>query len=193
MMIAFPIVWALLTLYMHIKKLPFFRFFVGTLGGFIILMYLGKEYLNESLINITLRILSSVFMFSDSIVVFPSSNAVTILSGIDRLSYFLTFECSGYVEMIVFLNVYAFFTLKIGFFKRILTMIFGIVYLLIANVIRITIMSYIVVAFGIESYFIAHVIISRLIFMMFNIILYYYALTLPHVKRQNVSSFKSAV
>lgn len=192
-MIIFTIVWALLTLFMHLKKLHFFKFFIGSIGGFVVFMYLGREFLNEPLIDLTLKILSSLFAFSESILIFPSSNAVTVLSGQDRLSYFLTFECSGFVEMIIFLNVYVFFSLKIGFFKRIFTMIFGIIYLLIANIIRLTIMSYIVVLFGVESYFVAHVLISRLVFMLFNIILYYYTLTLPHVKRQNVSSYKSAV
>ena len=192
MIVGFIVLWSLLTFWMHYKKLPFFKFFIGSIGSFIILMYLGKHFLNEPLVEVTLKILSTLFAFSNTILVLPSENSVTIFSGIDRLSYFLTFECSAYVEMIIFLTVYAFFPLKIGAFKRISNMIFGVIYLFISNIVRLTIMTYIVVIFGVEAYFFAHVIVSRLVFMLLNIILYYYMLTIPHVKKQNVGTFKAA-
>lgn len=190
--IIFSAIWILLTFWMHFKKLPFFRFFIGSIGGFIVLLYLGKHYLNEPLIEVILRVLSSLLMFSDSVLVMPLENAVTIFSGIDRLSYFLTFECSAFVEMAIFLNVYFFFPLKVGFAKRGLNLVFGLIYLFAANIVRLVIMTYFVVLFGIESYFIAHVVVSRLVFMLFNIILYYYTMTLPHIKKQNVGTFKMA-
>lgn len=186
----FIVLWIVLLFLLHRGKMGFLKFVVGIVGGFIFTLHFGKVFLEEIVTLMNLNILASVTHGISNIQVYIAENAVTIFTGNDVLSYFITYECSSLIEMLAFTNILLFYPIHVGrFMKKMSILIIGLIYILLTNVIRLLLMSGIVIVFGVNSYFIAHVIVARLVFIGFNIMLYYFVFTLPHIKEQHVSDY----
>lgn len=184
------VVWIIVLLLFQREKMSFLKFIVGVVGGFVFTLLFGKVFLENTVTALNLNIMALLTSGSEIVNVYSFENAVTIFKGENVFSYFITYECSGLIEMLVFSNILLFYPIHVNNLgKKLSIMFMGIVYILLANVVRLLLMGGIVLLFGVGSYYIAHVIIARIFFIGMNVLLYYFVFTLQHVKQQKAGDY----
>ncbi len=100
----------------------------------------------------------------------------------------IDFECSGIIEIIAFLSLLAFFRVYERN-ERLLVGIAGVVFIILANALRIIIICEMIHFFGVEMYSLAHTVVGRLVFYALSVCLYFYVFTKPHIVRMKVGTF----
>lgn len=177
--------------FLHLTKkanVHFWHFIVGAVGLFIILMVFFEPVLMPY-VNLVLTALISVLgnitgwftTIYDLTAVFITTNVGSLLLQID-------IECSGVIEILAYLSIIIFFD-PFDTHDKIVYGLVGVVYILIANAIRVDMISTIVYFFGIGAYDFAHTILGRIVFYLLTVILYYYVFTRPQLKRTVTKEF----
>jgi exosortase family protein XrtG len=115
---------------------------------------------------------------------------ITIYKGTEAISFFVDYECSGFIETLVYICLLSFYPVY-SYFKRGILAIIGIVYIFISNIIRVFFICIIIKLFGNGMFFFSHTIFARVIFFTFMIILYYTVFTRPHILRQKVGNLSN--
>ncbi len=100
----------------------------------------------------------------------------------------IDFECSGVIEIIVYLSIISFF-LVYKPIERFFYGIFGCVYIILANALRIIIICTMIHFGGVQVYGLAHTYIGRLLFYFLTVILYYFVLTKKQVSKMKLGNF----
>ena len=169
-------------------KLPFWHFIVGSVGLFIIMVIYVRPVLTEPLARAVAEI-SSIFGNITGVFQANFKYGVIFIGNLKEvISMQIDFECSGLLEMIVYISVIAFFPVY-SIIERVMVGILGLVYILMTNVIRIIIICYVVHFFGPDSFNIAHTLIGRIFFYGASIVLYFLVFTKAQIKRQKVGGF----
>ena len=104
------------------------------------------------------------------------------------ISLYVDFECGGVIEILVFISLVWFFAVYSKKEKLTLSLV-GILWIIVANIIRLFSICLIINWFGNESYYVAHTIVGRLIFYALSIILYFYVFTRAQIRKQRVGEF----
>lgn len=91
------------------------------------------------------------------------------------------FECSSLIELSVLVGL-LFFYPGYSIARKATYILFGIVFIYIANIIRMLTVSYVVHIFGDQYVYIAHTFIGKLLFFTCVVILFWYLLTKPTLK-----------
>ena len=89
---------------------------------------------------------------------------------------------------IIFLSLLLFFDVY-SRYEKIMVALIGIVYLMLANALRITIICFSVHFFGISAYYVVHSFVGRIIFYVLSVLLYFYVFTKPQVIHMKVGNF----
>lgn len=178
-------VWVSLIVLLDSLKLKFFKFILGSVGIFFFLVYFGNEVIETKILKSLSFILDIITSRSTSLKVFEEYGMIVIYRSSEVVNFFLDYECTGILEILVFISLVTFYPIY-GFVGKVYRIVIGVVYITIVNVIRVLMIVSIVQLFGMRYFFIAHTIIARIIFFIFVVALYYKTFTLEHISKQSV-------
>lgn len=171
------------------KRQPFFFFLVGSVGFFlfffVILYSRVTSYLARMVCDLTGIVgkVTGVFTAYSSYGVLFIENAKA-----GPISLYVDFECAGLVEILVFLSLLLFFP-AYRWFEKIWVGMLGVIGIIIANILRLSIIAVMIHFGGNEVYYIAHTIVGRFVFYALAITLYFYVFTRRQIKQQKVGEF----
>ncbi len=100
----------------------------------------------------------------------------------------IDFECSGIIEIMVYIAILAFFKVYTISERAILSAV-GVIYIILANALRIIIIATMIHFGGEQMYYIAHTYVGRVFFYAATVVLYFYVFTKSQVVRMKVGSF----
>lgn len=150
---------------------------LGVVGTFFIIISLA----NNNVISFLMRLNTSgagvVGMLTGFYTVAPTLGIIHIVSGQSAINLFITYECSALIELAAYIALVLFFPFFKNLQQRLKLLGFGVIYLLLANMLRLTVTALIIHFLGLPSLIWAHVIVGRLIFYVLTIILYFYVFT----------------
>ncbi|GAB1477376.1 exosortase family protein XrtG [Bacillota bacterium] len=182
------IVWAYLLTVLQRARLHFYKFVLGSVGLFFILMMLVQPFVLMPLsmaVTAVSGVLGDAFKLYDAyyqyLILFIPKNTTSISLVID-------YECSGVVEIMAFSSLLWFFPLY-NVMEKLLLNAIGIIVIFFANVLRLFIICTLIYYYGNEIFYFAHTLFGRIIFYLFSVVLYFYVFTRSHVIRQKVGAF----
>ena len=181
-------------------KLESFRFILGSIGTFLIL-FIFSNIFRTKFVELFSTLLSIIGNFTGFFESYSKYGMLFINHNNTVISLYIDMECSGLLEMIIFTSTLIFFPVYKGF-QKLKTIITGIVFIILANYIRIISILLLIYQFGsnlvlnlfgnlieIPVYTIAHSIIGRFIFYLIIIVLYYNIFTKKQILSQKVGKF----
>lgn len=157
-------------------KTSAFYFLFGSIGLFIILILLSKPY--------GVWIFSTVMTWGVGLIgkitglfsAMYTSHIIQVVTNHQTSILLVDYECSGIIETTAFWSMIAFFPVYSNK-KRVILGLIGMLWIFLANVVRLSIVAIIIYYFGNGFFYVAHAIIGRLIFYILAIILYYVVFT----------------
>ena len=87
------------------------------------------------------------------------------------------------MSLLIFYRVYT-------VYERFCVGVLGVIAMVLANALRITIICLMIYFGGIDTYFIAHTYVGRLVFYALSVVIYFYVFTKPQIIKQKVGSFR---
>lgn len=193
MVIGGLLIWVYLLSVFKRAKLDFFHYIAGSVGTFLFMMIFIQPLMTGFLIHLVTSVagvfgkLTGIFeAYRDYSILFVTNNVTK-----ESISLYVDYECSGVIEMMVFVSLLAFFQVY-EVWQRIIIGILGCVAIFFSNVIRIFIICFMIKVGGNDVYYMAHTIVGRLVFYAFAILLYYYVFTYAQIKKQKVGGFSYA-
>ncbi|RMD04805.1 exosortase family protein XrtG [Clostridium autoethanogenum] len=181
------IVWIYLITVFTRAKLHFFKFVVGSVGLFFFMMVILQPYL----VNMLSRSVAAASGIMGDVTgcyqAFYQYSLILIQSGGSAISMYIDYECSGVIEILAFTALLWFFPLY-NTLEKIMYNIIGVVWIFVANIIRIFIICVLVYYYGNNIFYFAHTIFGRIVFYALSIILYFYVFTRSQIKRQKVGN-----
>ncbi|ADK13481.1 MULTISPECIES: exosortase family protein XrtG [Clostridium] len=181
------IVWIYLITVFTRAKLYFFKFVAGSVGLFFFMMVILQPYL----VNVLSRSVAAASGIMGDVTgcyqAFYQYSLILIQSGGSAISMYIDYECSGVIEILAFTALLWFFPLY-NTLEKIMYNIIGVVWIFLANIIRIFIICVLVYYYGNNIFYFAHTIFGRIVFYALSIILYFYVFTRSQIKRQKVGN-----
>ncbi len=159
-------VWFLMNL--RKNNLHFYFFMLGSIGLFVISMYYFSSVLEGQLTYLVSLLLQVISKWVPIFELFPEYGMINVQHFQETISFFIDYECSGFIETLVFVSLLMFYPLYSVVSKSVYSMI-GIFFIMAANAMRITVICGIVKVFGANSFFIAHTLVARVFFFYFDI------------------------
>lgn len=182
------LLWVYLLSVLKRAELPFFLFGAGSVGMFIFLM-IGVS--NALTVPLTQAVCAAVGIIGQATHLYGSYAQYSILlvsSHGSTISLSVDFECSGVIEMMAFVSLLWFFPVY-RVFEKIFLSVMGIVWIFVSNILRVLSICLMISAFGGDSFYLAHSVVSRMIFYALSILLYFYVFTRSQIQRQRVGGF----
>ena len=158
------------------------------MGAFLILMISLQDKLAEPLARGVAALAGVVGTITGGYSAYFKYGIIFITSHSESMTLMVDYECSGIVEIIAFLSLLLFFDVY-SRYEKIMVALIGIVYLMLANALRITIICFSVHFFGISAYYVVHSFVGRIIFYVLSVLLYFYVFTKPQVIHMKVGNF----
>jgi len=183
--VIFFIIW-LYTIYVFKKnKLYFFYFVVGSSGFFIFMMYFGLKQIKGIFSDIVIKFIALVGNLTQIYETIPESYFILLNTKGSIITFVLDYECSGFIETLVYLSILIFFT-RVSVLEKLKYSLFGIIFILSANVLRVTFICVLIKVFGESVIYLSHTVFARVLFFMLIIWLYYNTFTKLQIKYQQV-------
>lgn len=182
------LIWGYLLTVLGRARLHFFKFVIGSVGMFFLLMIFIQPFVLRPLsvaVTAVTGVLGDFFNLFDS---YYQYLILFIPKGTTSISLIIDYECSGVVEIMAFSSLLWFFPLYNALEKLIICSI-GIMMIFLANVLRLFLICTLIYFYGNEIFYFAHTLFGRLIFYIFSVILYFNVFTRSHVIRQKVGVF----
>ena len=181
--------WVYLLYVTNKVKLNFWHFIVGAAGLFIIMMFTVRPLLTEPLAPGVAAIAGLFGSLTDTFSPFFKYGILFVDSAAGAITLQIDFECSGIVEIMAFLSLLVFFRVY-SKAERIIVGIVGVVYIMLANALRLIIICEMIHFMGTEVYYVAHTIVGRLVFYALSVMMYFYVFTKPQIVRMKIGKFK---
>ncbi|MCM1039712.1 MAG: exosortase family protein XrtG [Roseburia sp.] len=182
------LVWLYILTVFKRKKLEFFYFLLGSIGTFLFSFALLRNVMTKILTTLTCFLTGLLGNVLGLFKAYTSHSILFIENADGPISLYVDFECGGVIEILVFISLIWFFAVyKVK--EKALISLAGIVWIILANIIRLFSICLIINKFGNESYYVAHTIVGRLIFYALSIILYFYVFTRAQIRKQRVGEF----
>ena len=181
------IVWLYAVYILRKAKLDFFKFLVGSAGMFFFLLF----YASNTLMVPFSYFVTSVSGYIGKLFGFfevYSQYGILAIEGKDVVNIYIDFECSGILEIITYISMVMFFP-AYQMYEKIIVQICGILFILFANVFRLTFIGITTYFFGMEYYYLFHSVIARLLFLVVIMALYFYTFTRKQILKQKVGKF----
>lgn len=182
------VLWLYLLSVLTRTRLYFFKFIAGSVGLFFFIMFFLEPHLIKPLGNAVTAVAALPGKLTGYFEAFPEYSLIFISRKNTFISFYIDYECSGFIEMTAFVALLWFFSVYNAAEKAIVTII-GIGWIFIANVIRILVICTIIYYMGNNMFYFAHTVFGRIIFYGFSIVMYFYVFTKAHVVRQKVGQF----
>ena len=181
------VLWVLILILLRKSKMHFFKFVVGSIGLFCFMMYLGRNSIEGYLeygVTWGIGVLGNITGLFYS---HPQYSMISIYRMGQAISFFVDYECSGFVETLVYVSLLLFYPVYKAK-EKIKYLFAGCSYILISNIIRVFVICFITRQWGSSMFFLSHTVFARLLFFALMVILYYYVFTRPHIIRQKVGN-----
>lgn len=181
-------IWALnLYIFNKIKNQAAFMV-IGMAGMFILMMVFIRPVLTDPTAKLIAALTGIVGKLTGTFSVYLRYGMLFISTPDGSMTLKVDFECSGIVEIMIYLSILCFYRVY-NLVERVILSVAGVIYIILSNAIRITAIALIIHSGGEQAYYIAHTYIGRLIFYALTIILYFYVFTKSQVMRMQVGSF----
>ncbi len=182
------VIWLYVLRVLKSCKLAAWRFFVGSIGLFILMMVYLRPILLQPLARTVAAIAGTVGKLTNFYeayfkygVIFIDAPQITITLQIDL-------ECSGILEIMAFVALLAFFDVY-NRNEKIFVGILGVLGIIVANAIRIIVICIMIYFGGVDVYYVAHAMVGRVVFYVMSVLLYFYIFTKPQIIRTKVGKF----
>jgi len=177
---ALMIIWGLVTVYLHSKRQWLLYYLVGAFGLtlFIILAFMNLGY-DTKLANIELN--HTVFLLQQfGFDGYVQSNQLFIPSPTGWAVLICSIECSALLELSVIFSLIFFY---VGFVakRKVFSAVVGVALTYVANIIRLCIIAGVTYNYGEEYTYLAHSVVSRMVFFVFVLFIYWYIITKPTI------------
>lgn len=182
------IVWIYILFVLYRTDLKFWHYIVGSIGTFIFFMTFFRELVTMPLARIVAALAGIVGDLTGAYHAFYKYGVIFIESFNDSITVRIDLECSGIIEITIFVSLLAFFRVY-SIPERVYIGIIGVMYTIFSNAIRLTCICLMIHFFGTNFYYMAHTVIGRIIFYVLQVILYFMVFTKPQVIRTKVGSF----
>lgn len=182
------VIWVWMLTIFKRKKMTAFYFMAGIAGLFSFIFLIGKTQISvacSKLLMSALGMLNLVFSWYE---VYPEYNILFVNNEKAAISLFVDYECCGVIEMLVVFCVVVFFS-ALSKREKVVFSLLGLLYTAFSNVIRLLVVTSIIAHNGNDWYFKAHSIYGRIVFYVLTLIMYFYLLTYPQIKKQKVGNF----
>lgn len=161
---------------------------VGMLGMFVLMMVFIRPIATMPLARIVAALAGFIGRLTGTFTPYFKYGILFVGTRNGSITLQIDFECSGIIEIMVYLSILAFFRVYTVSERAILSAV-GVIYIMVANALRIIIIA-VMIHFGGESmYYIAHTYVGRIFFYAATIVLYFYVFTKSQVVRMKVGSF----
>lgn len=182
------IVWIYILRVLTRADLPFWHFIVGAFGLFLLLMFFVRPWATEPLAQAVAAIAGFVGSITHTFEAYFLFGVIFIDSGTGAITLQIDFECSGIIEILAYLSLLSFFHVY-SHKERLLVGILGTVFIILANALRMIVISEMIYFGGPDMYYVAHSLIGRVVFYVLTILLYFYVFTKPQIVRMKVGRF----
>ena len=162
-------------------KLNSLKFFIRILGIFIVCIFIFRKPMETVLKYYLFRGISFAAQYIDFIEIYEQASVFILNLGESSISIFINYECLGVIEHITYTLILIILP-YIKNIKKIIYIIAGNIYIFGANIVRLLSIFIMVKNVGIQSYDNIHMIIGRLIFFIFILILYFFVFTRYYMK-----------
>lgn len=180
--------WIYLLSVMDRAKLNFWHFIVGSLGLFLFLMVMIRPVLVEPLSKTVAAMAGLIGSITGTFTAFFRYGIIFINSASGTITLQIDFECSGIIEIMAYLSLLVFFRVYTRH-ERVFLSILGVIFIMLANALRVLVICEAIYFCGPEVYHVAHAIIGRIFFYVLSIILYFFVFTKPHIIRMKIGKF----
>lgn len=183
------VLWIYILFVTNRAKLNFWNYIIGAGGLFIIMMFTIRSVLTEPLARGVAAIAGLFGSLTGTFSPYFRYGILFVDSVAGSITLQIDFECSGIVEIMAFLSLLVFFKVY-SKAERIIVGIIGVMYIMLANALRIIIICEMIHFMGSDVYYMAHTIIGRLVFYTLSVFLYFYVFTKPQIVRMKIGKFK---
>lgn len=183
------LVWLFILHILNKSKLNFWHFLIGSAGAFILMLVFLEPILTQPLARIVALLSSLPGKIGDMYSAHYKYGVIFVESSVGAISLKIDFECSGIIEIIAYLSLLIFYRVY-TVYERFCVGILGVIAMVLANALRITVICLMIYFGGIDTYFIAHTYIGRLVFYALSVVIYFYVFTKPQIIKQKVGSFR---
>jgi exosortase family protein XrtG len=183
------VLWVWLLTVLRKAGLMFWRYLAGSCGIFIILMVLVRPWLTLPLARIVAALAGIFGKVTGFYQAYFRYGVIFIESVKGAITVNIDLECSGVIEIAAFLSLIVFFSVY-TIPERVYIGVIGTIYTLITNAIRITVICTMIHFLGTDYYYVAHTMVGRIIFYLFQVFLYFFIFTKPQVLRMKTGGFK---
>ena len=183
------LIWLFILHILNKSKLNFWHFLIGSVGAFILMLVFLEPVLTQPLARIVALLASLPGKIADMYSAHYQYGVIFVESSVGAISLKIDFECSGIIEIIAYLSLLIFYRVY-TVYERFCVGILGVIAMVLANALRITVICLMIYFGGIDTYFIAHTYIGRLVFYALSVVIYFYVFTKPQIIKQKVGSFR---
>ncbi len=181
--------WLFILHILNKSKLNFWRFLIGSAGAFILMLVFLEPALTEPLARIVALLASLPGKIAGIYSAHYKYGVIFVESSVGAISLKIDFECSGIIEIMAYLSLLIFYRVY-TVYERIYVGVLGVVAMVLANALRITVICLMIHFCGIDMYYIAHTFIGRIVFYSLSVLIYFYVFTKPQIIKQKVGSFR---
>lgn len=165
-------------------KMLAFRFYTGAIGLFLMAIFFFRRPLEHITKYSLFTLLTYISKYTH---LFTFKNNLIYISNVSGhvLSINVNNQDVGMITMLVFTSLIVFFP-YISLSRRVLYFIFGNIAIMFIDVFRIVLITGLTRVFGINSYNFDYMILSKIVFFVMIMILYYFAFTKTQIRNQRV-------
>lgn len=183
------VIWLFLLHVLNKSKLNFWYFLVGSAGVFVLMLVFLQPYLTQPLARIVALLAGLPGKIGDIYSAHYKYGVIFVQTYEGAISLKIDFECSGIIEIMAYLSLLIFYRVY-TVYERFCVGILGVIAMILANALRITVICLMIYFGGIDTYYIAHTFVGRLVFYALSVLLYFYVFTKPQIIKQKVGSFQ---
>lgn len=183
------LIWLFILHILNKSKLNFWHFLIGSAGAFILMLVFLEPVLTQPLARIVALLASLPGKIADMYSAHYKYGVIFVESSVGAISLKIDFECSGIIEIIAYLSLLIFYRVY-TVYERFCVGVLGVIAMVLANALRITVICLMIYFGGIDTYFIAHTYVGRLVFYALSVVIYFYVFTKPQIIKQKVGSFR---
>ena len=187
--VIYSIFWTLGAAVLHRAKLRFWKFLWGSVGIFIFMMSFLEPVLTVYLSRFISSAAGLLGEWSHMYSSYFNYGILLIQNQVSSISLAVDYECSGVIEIFVFLSLLWFFPVyRIS--EKVIVSIGGVLWIFAANVLRIHLICILIYYYGNDIYYLAHTVIGRIVFYALSVLLYFYVFTRSQIIRQTIGGFR---
>ena len=180
--------WLYILHVLHSCNLSAWYFFVGSAGLFILMIVFLRPITVEPLARMVASISGVIGKLTGMYQTFFRYSVIFIESPQTTITLQIDLECSGILEIMAYVSLLTFFQVY-NKTEKMFVGVLGVVGIILANALRITVICIMIYFGGMNVYFVAHAIVGRLLFYVITVVIYFYAFTKPQIIRTKVGNF----